>query len=56
MTTERAAAIRRNRPRGVYVPVHEVLALLACGWAVMDDACGSGEVLMRPAPAFAEAA
>lgn len=52
MTNMRAAAVRRSRPRGVYVPPEEVPALLANGWRVLDDCPGHDEALLAPPRAF----
>jgi hypothetical protein len=39
---QRAALVRRNRPRGHYIPNSEAQALITlCGWHLLDD-CPAG--------------
>jgi hypothetical protein len=45
---ERSALIRRNRPRGIYVPVTEAQLLLeTCGWHLLDDCPAGVDGIMR---------
>jgi len=46
--SDRIALIRRNRPRGIYMPVADVPAHLANGWKLLDDCPGAEEVLLLP--------
>ena len=46
---ERSAIIRRNRPRGIYVPIVEAQPYIElAGWTVLDDCPGYDEVLLAP--------
>lgn len=63
--TTRADMVRRNRPRGLYVPTAEAQTLLHCGWELVDDcppplgvkAAGlRDEVLLAPPAAIGEVA
>jgi hypothetical protein len=47
-SSERAAIIHRNRPRGIYIPTDDVSAHLANGWKLLDDCPGYDEVLLAP--------
>jgi hypothetical protein len=54
--SERSTLIRRNRPRGIYVPTAEAQPYIElAGWTVLDDCPGYDEVLLAP-PARAEEA
>lgn len=60
--SDRAAIIRSNRPRGVYVPVDEAQGYLHAGWALLDEclpipgAPHRDEVLLLPPDQRAESA
>lgn len=46
---QRAAIVRHNRPRGIYVPISEAQAYIElAGWHVLDDCPGRDEVLLLP--------
>lgn len=48
-SAERSAIVRRNRPRGIYVPADEAQPYIElAGWAVLDDCPGHDEVLLFP--------
>jgi hypothetical protein len=55
--TQRSIVIRRNRPRGIYIPSQEAQPYIELlGWHVLDDCPGHDEVLLAPPSGREEAA
>lgn len=57
LPSQRSALIRRNRPRGIYIPCQQAQPYIELlGWHVLDDCPGYDEVLLAPPAGREEAA